>query len=132
MPSNEGGCLCGQIRYRLTGAPQCSIICHCATCRRASGAPTVAWLTVGRSQFELLSGQPLLFRSSAGVLRGFCGACGSALTYENESNPANIDVTTVSLDDSNVFPPTAEVWLEHKVPWQTQDGSLKQFSQGSV
>jgi len=43
---SEGGCLCGAVRYRMVGAPLSSAICHCASCRRASGAPTVAWLTV--------------------------------------------------------------------------------------
>ncbi len=86
----------------------------------------VAWLTVNRAQFEMLSGRPSAFRSSPGVLRQFCGTCGTALTYENTKNPTTIDVTTSSLDDPNQFPPTEEVWLEHKLSWQTIDNNLRQ------
>jgi hypothetical protein len=38
----EGGCLCGAIRYRATGAPYNITYCHCRTCRRASGAAFVS------------------------------------------------------------------------------------------
>jgi hypothetical protein len=115
----------------VAGPPLSSIICHCTTCRRASGAPTVAWLTVNRAQFEILSGSPIAFQSSRGVTRRFCGACGSALSYENADSPTTIDVTTLSLDDPNRFPPTAEVWLQDKVSWQVIDGSVRQYPQGA-
>jgi hypothetical protein len=114
MPS-EGGCLCGAIRYRIEGAPLSSIVCHCATCRRASGGSTVAWLTVNRARFEILSGSP----------SAFGGTCGTALTYENTKNPTTIDITTSSLDDPNQFPPTEEVWLEHKLSWQSTDAGRR-------
>jgi hypothetical protein len=132
MQSSEGGCLCGLIRYRITGAPVSSSLCHCVSCRRASGAPTVAWLTVERAQFEIFLGSPRSFQSSPGVLRQFCGSCGTALTYENTKNPRTIDITTLSLDDPNRFPPDDEVWLEHKVSWQITDGSRSQYPRGTA
>ena len=57
MQINQGGCLCSAIRFRVSGEPIFSSICHCATCRRANAAPTVAWLTFDRGQIEILSGQ---------------------------------------------------------------------------
>ena len=33
----EGGCQCGEIRYRLTGAPLWLTVCHCNECKRQSG-----------------------------------------------------------------------------------------------
>jgi hypothetical protein len=114
----EGGCLCKAIRYRISGVPLSSVICHCSTCRAASAAPTVAWLTVERAQFQVLSGYPQLFQSSQDVIRRFCRNCGSQLLYENAASPNTIDVTTVSLDDPDACPPNLEVWLEHKVGWQ--------------
>ena len=41
----EGGCVCAVIRYRVTGHPGNSTVCHCRTCGRAAGSPVVAWLT---------------------------------------------------------------------------------------
>jgi hypothetical protein len=131
MQIHEGGCLCSAIRFRISGAPELSCICHCATCRRASAAPTVAWLTFDRGQVEFISGNPTVYRSSQGIARQFCGTCGSQLTYETITSPTSIDITTASLDNPNLFPPTLEVWLEHRVPWQVANQSLAQFPRGT-
>jgi hypothetical protein len=40
----EGGCLCGAIRFRAQGTPGKPHTCSCETCRRHSGALTVAWV----------------------------------------------------------------------------------------
>jgi len=127
MQMIEGGCLCSAIRFRISGEPIFSIVCHCSTCRRASAAPTVAWLTFDRGQVEMLSGSPRTYRSSQGVVRQFCGTCGSQLAYENIESPTTIDITTASLDNPNLFPPTLEAWLEHRVPWQTPDATRAQY-----
>ncbi|HWX35622.1 MAG TPA: GFA family protein [Steroidobacteraceae bacterium] len=127
MQVHEGGCLCSSIRFRISGEPVFSCICHCSTCRRASAAPAVAWLTFDRSQVEILSGSPRTHRSSQGVARQFCGTCGSQLSYESIASPMTIDITTASLDNPNLFPPTMEVWLEHKVSWQTANQTLAQY-----
>ncbi len=123
----EGGCLCSGIRFRIAGEPIYSSICHCATCRRASAAPTVAWLTFDRGQVEMLSGSPLSYRSSQGVVRRFCGTCGTQLSYESMDSPSTIDITTASMDNPNLFPPTLEVWLEHRVSWQSANQTRSQY-----
>jgi hypothetical protein len=127
MQINQGGCLCSAIRFRISGEPVFSSICHCATCRRASAAPTVAWLTFDRGQVEILSGRPHTYRSSQGVVRQFCGTCGSQLSYESIESPTTIDITTASLDNPNLFPPTMEVWLEHRVSWQSPDQTRARY-----
>jgi hypothetical protein len=131
MKYTEGGCLCGAIRYRVTGAPSSSIICHCRTCRKANAAPSVGWLTFDHGSFTLLRGTPRSFSSSSGVARTFCVECGTPLTYANDVSPSEIDVTTISLDDESIFPPTREVWLSHKVTWEPTDPSLKGYPKGT-
>ena len=48
----EGGCLCGAIRYRVIAEPIARSICHCLSCRRASGAPSVAWAVFRPEDFR--------------------------------------------------------------------------------
>jgi hypothetical protein len=131
MQVHQGGCLCSAIRFRISGTPVFSSICHCATCRRASAAPTVAWLTVTRTQLKILSGSPHSYRSSQGVVRQFCRVCGSQISYENTTNPDTIDIATMALDNPNMFPPTMEVWLEHRVSWQPSIHTLSQYPRGA-
>lgn len=127
---SEGGCLCGAIRFRVTGAPAESVICHCKTCRKASAAPSVGWLTFERSRFEFLCGVPRRFRSSPGVERTFCPDCGTPLSYANDASPSSIDVTTVALDDASAFPPAREVWVSEKIRWEPTDPNLLQYPKG--
>lgn len=128
---HEGGCFCGAIRFRLIGDPLHSLICHCTSCRRASGAPSVAWLTFDRRQVEFLCGEARCFRSSPGVVRRFCANCGSQISYETDASPASIDLTTASLDDPAAFPPSREVWVEDKLGWEALDDSLEHCARGS-
>ena len=128
----EGGCFCGAVRYRIAASPAESVICHCTSCRRASGAPAVAWTVVNRADFEWLCGSPVEFSSSPGVMRRFCGRCGSGLTYQHVEVPATMDITTASLDDPELFAPTIEVWLQEKLSWQPSDPHLQRYPGSSL
>jgi hypothetical protein len=87
----------------------------------------VGWLTFDRGSFTLLHGVPGRFVSSPGVMRTFCTGCGTPLTYSNEDRPGDIDVTTTSLDDETMFPPTSEVWISHRVGWEATDPTRAQY-----
>lgn len=128
----EGGCLCGAVRYRVTGEALARTLCHCRTCRRASGAPSLAWVVLRARDFALIAGRPTAFSSSPGVVRTFCERCGTPLTYQRTSATDTIDVTTVSLDRPEDFPPTKEIWLEHKLPWERSNDALQQHPRSSV
>jgi hypothetical protein len=115
----EGGCLCGALRYRLDRPPLEAAVCHCGTCRRAAGAPSVAWATVAAEGFAFVAGAPAAFASSTGVTRTHCAACGTSLTFQ--SGPESIDLTLASLDDPEAVPPSKEIWLSHRLSWEVTD-----------
>lgn len=82
-----GGCLCGGVRYTLTGALRDVIACHCGQCRRASGHH-VASIRARRAGLTIESGETLArYESSPGFLRTFCARCGSKLFWESEGSP---------------------------------------------
>lgn len=112
-----GGCLCGSVRYEVNGSPQHAGNCHCSMCRRAAGAPFVAWFSVPRSQFRWVAGEPKKFQSSGKAKRGFCKQCGSQLTFEDVDYPQEIDVTTCSLDDPERAAPAYHIWTSSKLDW---------------
>jgi hypothetical protein len=113
----DGGCLCGAVRYRVSGEPLQSGICHCRTCRKVSAAPMLPFVTFPIDRFKLTQGKPVDFHSSPPVTRSFCGRCGTPLTYRNSAHPDEIDVMTCTLDDPEAFPPTHHIWLSHKLAW---------------
>jgi catechol 2,3-dioxygenase-like lactoylglutathione lyase family enzyme len=115
--SFDGGCLCGAVRYRATGEASLATLCHCASCRRASAAPAVAWVTFPEGAFAFTRGEPVRFRSSPPVVRSFCGRCGTPLTYQHEAFARAVDVTTASLDEPERCPPVDHTWSSERLPW---------------
>jgi catechol 2,3-dioxygenase-like lactoylglutathione lyase family enzyme len=113
----DGGCLCGAVRYRATGSASFATLCHCTSCRRASAAPAVAWVTFPHDAFAVTRGEPVRFRSSPPVVRSFCGRCGTPLTYEHESFAGAVDVTTASLDEPERCPPLDHTWVSERLSW---------------
>ena len=126
----EGGCLCGTVRYRIDGKPDSSGICHCRTCRKAASTPVSPFLTVHRARFHITHGAVTGYASSPGVTRGFCGRCGSPLTYRNATAPDTIDVMTCSLDDPEAHPPTFHVWTSHALAWAGATDGMPSHAEG--
>src|SRR5436305_5449484 len=111
----EGGCLCGKIRYRLRGSLRPGSICYCFDCRRASAAPAVAWVSVRREDFVLLSGQ-LKQVEHADRFRSFAACCGTPILVQDAVDSQRVDVTTCSMDSPELHPPKAAIWTEDRLP----------------
>ena len=114
---HTGRCLCGAVRYRATGEPKWIANCHCASCRRAVGAPLATYAGFPAQQFAWTAGEPARFESSPGVERTFCARCGSSLTYAGERWPGEIHLLVGSLDRPEDFPPQGDAFVEEKLPW---------------
>ena len=126
-----GGCLCGAVRYAVTGPPATSGICHCRTCRKASSAPSLPYVGFPAGAFRFTRGEPVTFNSSPPVTRSFCGRCGSPLTYRTADQPETVDVMTCSLDDPETFAPTQHVWISDKLRWEIVADGLPAFAETS-
>lgn len=122
-----GQCFCGSIRYEIAGPSKYQCFCHCDSCRRAAGAPYVAWATFVRDKFHIVRGQLSEHRSSQHALRGSCGNCGTSLTYCHDRRSDDIDVTLVTLDDPSVLVPKSHIWVEDKLPYVNIQDGLPQF-----
>ena len=88
----SGGCFCGAVRYEISGKLDDVTHCHCIHCRRTSGAAFVTWAEVTKTDYRVEHGTPRTFESRPGVVRSFCGDCGSPLTFYNPRWPESIDV----------------------------------------
>lgn len=122
MPVLTGGCFCGRVRYAARAEPFHGTICHCRDCRRAVGAASVARFSLARDALRFEGEAPSAFRSSAQVTRRFCGACGTALSYERDDLPDEIDLTTASLDDPEAVPPRDQTFVADRLRWSAIDG----------
>lgn len=112
-----GGCLCGNIRYEAEPLPDdVADYCHCSQCRRASGAPVVAWLQVSPDRFQVTAGEALGFNASPAATRWFCGHCGSPL-YMTDRDNRSIGINIGTLDEPDAVRPTVHGWYSAKICW---------------
>jgi len=124
-----GGCLCGAVRYTADGVPFNATICHCSMCRRAAGAPMVAWFSVPRAGLRFTAGTPTRFASSAHATRSFCPRCGTPLTFASARHPDEIDITTCSLDDPAAMPPADHTRCSGRLAWVRLDDGLPAYQE---
>ncbi|OUM01388.1 GFA family protein [Variovorax sp. JS1663] len=113
----EGGCQCGAVRYRITGDPVMTALCHCTMCRRANAAPVVAWTMYQESQVEFPALKPTVYESSPGARRGFCARCGTQISFTADYIPGLIDLTIGSLDEPARVAPALHYWDSERLPW---------------
>ncbi|MBK8258916.1 MAG: GFA family protein [Polyangiaceae bacterium] len=112
----SGGCQCGAVRYEISEAPVDANYCHCRMCQRALGAPFGAFATVKREHFRFSEGEPAYFASSSVARRGFCGKCGTPLTFEYTASK-HISFTIGSFDEPDSITPASHIGCESQVSW---------------
>ncbi|MBI1494266.1 GFA family protein [Halocynthiibacter styelae] len=105
-----GSCLCGDVRFELTGELRPVIACHCVQCRKTSGHH-VAATSVRRDQITV-QGEVTWYQSSDTARRGFCATCGSNLFWDGTG--ANISVFAGTLDGDTGLDIRGHIYCEYK------------------
>ncbi len=111
----SGGCQCGAVRYEITGPLEGPHICHCRMCQKAFGNFFAALVGTRREHFRFTRGTPGIFKSSSVVERGFCGQCGTPLTFAYVDSP-RIAVSIGSLDHPEQVTPENQYGIESRHP----------------
>ena len=111
-----GGCLCGEVRFEVTGADIGSSYCHCRMCQRFAGAPASVGTGFLSDGFRVTRGEPTISQSSDIAERAFCPTCGSSLWMKHFSWKW-IFIKTANLDNPLDFAPTTHFGVESQLPW---------------
>ncbi len=114
---HDGGCLCGAVRFRVTGPAKWTAYCHCHSCRKHTGAPVSAYAGFERGQVAFTEGALARYTSSAGGSRGFCATCGSTLTYEGERWPTEMHFHVGAFERPEDFAPTDHTFADERLAW---------------
>jgi hypothetical protein len=129
--SVEGGCACGEIRYRLTSEPLFVHCCHCLNCQRQTGSAFVINLLIETDRVELLAGEPepVKVPRSGGKNQVIwrCPTCQVAL-YSKYTTPRLRFVRAGTLDDPARYEPDVHIFTRSKLPWVTLPESVPAFN----
>ena len=115
----EGACRCGQVRFRVKGAPIVTMACHCTGCQRMTSSAFSLSVLYASDSFEVVQGNPVIGGLHRATRHFFCPHCMSWLFTRPEGMDAFVNVRTAMLDDPARFPPFVETWTSEKLPWAT-------------
>ena len=103
--SHEGGCLCGEARYVVSGYPEPRGVCHCRYCQLRTGSAFAVLAYFEPDNFSLRSGQlsHYEFTSQSGKKWdvNFCQKCGTTVYYQLE-----VWGDLIGIDGGTLDPPT--------------------------
>jgi hypothetical protein len=127
----EGGCACGEVRYRLSSEPLFVHCCHCLNCQRQTGSAFVINILIETDRVELLAGEPqaVSVPRSGGKKQEIwrCPTCQTALYSRYTTNQVRF-VRAGTLDDPASVAPDVHIFTRSKLPWVTLPESVPAFN----
>jgi hypothetical protein len=118
-----GGCLCGQIRYECAVQPCDVHYCHCRLCQKAFGNIFAVFGSLPADALSFTQGRPQLLQSTPYTESGFCGTCGTPLTFRYLRSEW-IAISIGNLDHPGEAGPEMHWGVESQVPWLTMRDGL--------
>jgi hypothetical protein len=120
----DGGCYCGQVRYRLTAAPFYVNACHCRDCQKLTGAAFALNAMIEDERIERVQGVPE--RDAEGCFR--CPRCHVLLWASHPMFGEAIRFLRAgTLDESERIVPDAHFFTRSKHPWVTIPDGARAF-----
>src|SRR3954447_12901991 len=127
----EGGCACGEVRYRLEGPPLFVHCCHCLNCQRQTGSAFAINVLIESERLERLRGEPRRVsvpRSGAKRQQIYrCPTCQTAV-WSTYSRAGILFVRAGTLDDPSAVEPDVHIYTRSKVPWVALPESAPAFA----
>jgi hypothetical protein len=125
----DGGCLCGNVRFEITGSIRNIVYCHCSQCRKAQGSAFATNGIVNAADFKILSGADALtgYESTPGQTKYFCRFCGSPILSKTELRPEQVRVRLGTIESDIFERPLAHVFVTSKANWEEITGDLPQY-----
>lgn len=120
----SGGCLCGGVRYEISGEPVRFYHCHCLRCRKATGTGHASNLLVKPGEIKWTQGEDLIrsFKvpEAQRFRNNFCVECGGRVPrFVAETN--FIVIPAGSLDSDPTLAPQARIFWASRASWSCSD-----------
>ena len=130
----EGGCACGEVRYRMNREPLFVNCCHCSWCQRETGASFALNAILESSELQLLKGEPKHIdtpsESGKGQVIVRCPNCNVAVwSHYAGSGDKLSTVRSGTLDQPGLVRPGAHIFTESKQEWLELPEGVPVFEQ---
>lgn len=113
----EGGCRCGQVRFRISAPPLLTMACHCKGCQAMTSSAFSLSAAIPAEAFEVLQGEPVIGGLHGATRHYFCPHCMSWMFTRAEGLEGFVNLRATLLDDAAWFSPYIETYTSEKLPW---------------
>ena len=128
----KGGCYCGKIRYKATGAPRLKAQCHCRECQYISGGGPNYFMLMPKDGFSYENGMPKVFKRGDidnAVTREFCADCGTHLVSKRQGLE-EVVLKIGTLDNPSLFEaPQIAIFTVDEQPFHEIPDGMPAFKQ---
>jgi len=122
-----GGCLCGAVRFEVSGEVRTFLHCHCHRCRKATGTGHASNLILKPDTVTWLSGEDRMATykvpDAARFRTVFCTVCGSPLPRIAPDLSVAL-VPAGSLDHEPVARPVGRIFWDSRARWSCDQSDL--------
>jgi hypothetical protein len=132
----KGSCLCGTVRFEVSGPLSDFVFDHCSRCRKATGSAFSPEIMCAAADFRWVSGESLVKTYVApvrerppGYRRDFCAICGSMAP---SVLGARVCLPAGALDDDPGIRPARHIFVGYKAPWFEIADAAPQFHRHPV
>lgn len=124
-----GGCLCGAVRFEISGPIRNIVYCHCSQCRKAQGSAFATNGIVLATDFKIVTGEGTLtgYESTPGQTKYFCKVCGSPILSKSTSTQDQVRVRLGTIESDIAERPVAHIFATSKADWEEIAGDLPQY-----
>lgn len=130
----EGGCRCGQLRYRFaqTG-PLLNYCCHCHDCQKSTGSAFADQVIIEAEGFAI-QGEEALFTierpdNAGNSTHHICANCHARVYVDNTARPGIVILRAGTLDAPEDLDPFVHIWVRRKRNWITLDAHIPTFDE---
>ena len=127
-----GRCICGQVKYSVSGPVLQVVACHCTLCRRMSGSAFSSYVVVKEQDFSVDHGKEGLtsYEVTDRTTRHFCAKCGTPVFNLNPTMYAGLAMLYLgTLEGHEDNAPRINIFCESKLPSVTTNEQSKSFPQ---
>jgi hypothetical protein len=119
----EGGCACGQVRYRLSEAPACVYVCHCTDCQTLSASAFSINGPIRPEALTITQGElrPWIRTAESGnrIPQHCCPHCGVRIYTVPAGVATSWTLRLGTLDNTTWLWPAAAIFMKSMQPWLT-------------
>ena len=129
----KGSCLCGAVKYKVSGEALRFYHCHCNRCRKATGTGHASNLVVKpESSLSWEEGEELLHSykvpEAERFYNLFCKQCGSPMPRAVPELDAVI-IPAGSLDSEPPMAPNGNIFWDSRASWSCPAGDLPTYAE---